>query len=147
MGFRLYRRKSLGRGLWLGLSKSGRASVGAGGAGPCRSVSAGAGGSVRLMKGLSYVFGEEAMKGLLLALALSTVLALAALAFGYSAGPAAASAAHRNPCHTRHECPSDHATYRWGPKRLLCVKPTSSKRNATFRKRIRYGGLTYYCKR
>lgn len=56
MGFRFYRRRSLGKGLWLGLSKSGpsvgrrgrRGSVSLGSRGP--SV------SVRLAKGLSYIF-------------------------------------------------------------------------------------------
>lgn len=84
------------------------------------------------------------MKAVLLVLAALALLTVAVLAFGYTAKPANA---HRNACHTRHTCPSDHATYRWGTQRLLCVKPTSSKRNATFRKRIRYGGLTYFCKR
>jgi hypothetical protein len=56
MGFRVSRRKSLGGGLWVGLSKSGpsigrrgrRASVSLGSRGPSLSV--------RLLKGLSYVF-------------------------------------------------------------------------------------------
>lgn len=82
------------------------------------------------------------MKGLLLVLALIAILTFAALAFGYAAGPAGA---HRHGCHRAHTCPSDHATYRW--RGWHCVKPASSKRNATFRKRIRYAGLTYYCKR
>ena len=59
MPFRFSRRKSLGRGLWLGLSKSGP-SIGR--RGRRISVSAnrrGAGGSVRLMKGLSYLFGKR----------------------------------------------------------------------------------------
>jgi hypothetical protein len=56
LGFRLYRRKSLGRGFWVGLSKSGP-SVGKRGRPFSTSVgSRGLGGSVRLMKGLSYVF-------------------------------------------------------------------------------------------
>jgi hypothetical protein len=56
MGFRFQRRKSVGRGFWLGVSKSGpsigrrgnRVSASLGRRGP--SV------SVRLLKGLSYVF-------------------------------------------------------------------------------------------
>jgi hypothetical protein len=84
------------------------------------------------------------MRGLLLALALTAVLAFTAFTFGYAAGPASA---HRSWCHSKHDCPSDHATYRWGSKRLLCVKPTSDKRNASFRIRVKYGGLTYWCKR
>jgi hypothetical protein len=59
MSFRFSRRKSLGRGLWAGLSKSGP-SVGR--RGRRISVSAsrrGASGSVRLLKGLSYLFGRR----------------------------------------------------------------------------------------
>ena len=56
MGLRFYRRKSFGKGLWVGVSKSGlsvgtrgrRASASVGRRGP--SV------SVRLAKGLSYIF-------------------------------------------------------------------------------------------
>ena len=56
MPFRFSRRKSLGNGFWVGLSKSGpsvgrrgrRLSVSLGRRGPSASV--------RLMKGLSYVF-------------------------------------------------------------------------------------------
>jgi hypothetical protein len=79
-----------------------------------------------------------------LALILSTAVAVAAFAFGASADSASA---HQSGCHTKHECPSDHATYRWGPKRLLCVKPTSDKRNASFKINVRYAGLPYLCKR
>jgi hypothetical protein len=84
------------------------------------------------------------MGGLLVAIGASAALAFSAFAFGYAASPASA---HRHGCHRWHSCPSDHATYRWGPKRLLCVKPTSEKRNASFRIRVRYSGLTYWCKR
>ena len=71
-------------------------------------------------------------------------MATTTLVLGIAAAPADA---HRSGCHRWHSCPSDHATYRWGPKGLLCVKPTSDKRNGTFRTRVRYDGLTYYCKR
>ena len=87
------------------------------------------------------------MKGLLLALAMGATLAFTAFTFGYAAGPASA---HRSWCHSRHDCPSDHATYRWrspSGRSLLCVKPTSDKRNASFRTRVVYAGLTYWCKR
>lgn len=86
------------------------------------------------------------MRGLLLALVASA--ALSALVFGYSAGSASA---HRARCHQAHTCPSDHATYRWRQPgtgiRWLCVKPSSDKRNATFKKRIVHAGLVYWCKR
>jgi hypothetical protein len=55
------------------------------------------------------------------------------------------SARHRSRCHQNQTCPSDHATYRWHG--LLCVKPTSDKRNRTFTRRVKHAGLTYYCKR
>jgi len=56
VGFRFSRRTSLGRGLWVGLAKSGP-SVGRRGRRVSLSVNRrGAGGSVRLIKGLSYLF-------------------------------------------------------------------------------------------
>ena len=59
MGFRLYRRKSLGQGFWLGLSKSGL-SLGKRGNPVSASVNRrGVGGSMRLMKGLSYMFRRK----------------------------------------------------------------------------------------
>jgi hypothetical protein len=59
MGFRFYRRKSLGRGFWVGLSKSGP-SFGRRGRPFSGSIgSRGLGGSVRVMKGLSYVFRKR----------------------------------------------------------------------------------------
>ena len=51
---------------------------------------------------------------------------------------------HRSGCHRHHTCPSDHATYKWKGK--LCVKPSSDKRTSAFKKKVRYAGLTYYCK-
>jgi hypothetical protein len=48
-------------------------------------------------------------------------------------------------CLRNRTCPSDHATYRW--RGLLCLKPTSSKRNRTFTRRVVYAGRTYFCKR
>ena len=77
-------------------------------------------------------------------------LALVAVLLASSAAMtsrADAAATHRAGCHTAHTCPSDHATYRWGSKRLLCVKPTSDKRTARFKTRVRYGGYTYWCRR
>ncbi len=56
----------------------------------------------------------------------------------------AVAPAHRSGCHGHHSCPSDHATYKWRGK--LCVKPSSDKRTSAFRHKVRYGGLTYYCK-
>jgi hypothetical protein len=54
-------------------------------------------------------------------------------------------ASHRHGCHRWHSCPSDHATYRW--RGMLCVKPSSPKNDGSFKRKVRYGGLTYHCKR
>ena len=56
----------------------------------------------------------------------------------------AVATAHRSGCHSHQSCPSDHATYKWRGK--LCVKPTAPERTSAFRQKVRYGGLTYYCK-
>ena len=56
MGFRFYRRKSLGRGLWVGLSKSGPSVGRRGRRGSVSASRRGVGGSVRIMRGLSYIF-------------------------------------------------------------------------------------------
>lgn len=57
---------------------------------------------------------------------------------------APAATAHRSGCHSKHVCPSDHATYKWKGK--LCVKPSSDKRTSEFKKKVPHAGLTYYCK-
>jgi hypothetical protein len=56
----------------------------------------------------------------------------------------AVAPAHRSWCHSKHACPSDHATYTWRGK--LCVKPTAEERTSAFKKKVHYAGLTYYCK-
>jgi hypothetical protein len=88
------------------------------------------------------------MRGVLRGLIMAAALVVAAFAFGIAASPASA---HRSGCHRWHSCPSDHATYRWRSPttgiRWLCVAPYADERNATFRKRIVYGGRTYYCER
>jgi hypothetical protein len=84
-----------------------------------------------------------------LALAVATVFAALAMA---AIAPTQAQA-HRSWCHSRHTCPSDHATYRWYGRaggrlgRWLCVSRTADERNSTFRIRVLYGGRVYYCKR
>jgi hypothetical protein len=91
------------------------------------------------------------MTVLRLSLALATVGLFAALAFA-AVAPQQAQA-HSHPCHRAHSCPSDHATYRWLGRvggvraRWLCVKRTSPKYNRTFRRKVVYGGRTYWCKR
>jgi hypothetical protein len=69
-------------------------------------------------------------------------MVVTAIGLGFAAAPASA---HRSGCHRWHTCPSDHATYRWHG--LLCVKSTADERDSTFRKRVVYQGLVYYCKR
>jgi hypothetical protein len=56
----------------------------------------------------------------------------------------AVAPAHRSWCHSSHACPSDHATYTWHGK--WCVKPSAEERTNAFKKKVRYAGLTYYCK-
>ncbi len=70
-----------------------------------------------------------------------------AMAITIGTATSGAATSHRSWCHARHTCPSDHATYRWGRKHLLCVAPYADERNSTFKKKIRYKGRTYYCKR
>jgi hypothetical protein len=56
MPFRFYRRKSLGNGLWVGLSKSGLSAGRRGKRASASIRSRGPSLSVRLAKGLSYIF-------------------------------------------------------------------------------------------
>ena len=56
MPFRLQRRKSLGRGFWLGLSKSGPSIGRRGKRGSVSLSPRGPSASIRLLKGLSYIF-------------------------------------------------------------------------------------------
>jgi hypothetical protein len=93
------------------------------------------------VKGLWHHVSQVNREGSALRVVL-VVLALAAGALAVSVMPASA---HRSRCHQRHTCPSDHATYRW--RGLLCVHRTAEERNATFRKRVVYGGRVYFCKR
>lgn len=65
-------------------------------------------------------------------------VALAALTF------ASAADAHRNSCHTKKTCPSDHHTYKWGPKKLLCTS-YAAERKPSDRIRVVVGGRTYWC--
>lgn len=77
--------------------------------------------------------------GVVAALAILVIVVLVSLK---TAGPASA---HRSWCHAKHECPSDHATYRW--RGLLCVSPNARERDSSFTQRVRFQGRTYYCKR
>jgi hypothetical protein len=78
-------------------------------------------------------------------------LLLTSLTAAVVAVPNTPAAGHLSGCHRWHSCPSDQATYRWRQPdtglRLLCVKPTSDKRNSSFNRRTRWAGFTYYCKR
>ena len=56
MGFRYSRRKSLGKGFWIGMSKSGPSIGRRGRRGSVSLSRRGLSASLRLLKGLSYVF-------------------------------------------------------------------------------------------
>jgi hypothetical protein len=71
--------------------------------------------------------------------------AVAVLAVAIMLALSAPAGAHRSWCHSRHYCPSDHATYRW--RGLVCVSPSAEERTSRFRKRVRYHGRTWYCHR
>lgn len=68
---------------------------------------------------------------------------LAAIAAAIVLVPAAS--AHTHPCHSKHECPSDHASYKW--RGMWCVSPAAEERTEKFKIRVRYGGRTYFCHR
>ena len=76
---------------------------------------------------------------------ISALVAGAAIALSAAGGLAQSAGAHRAGCHTAHTCPSDHATYRWRGK--FCVSPTSDKRTARFKTRVKYAGRVYWCRR
>jgi hypothetical protein len=77
----------------------------------------------------------------------SAVFAVLALVLVCAAG----AGAHRNGCHSAHSCPSDHHTYTWydGQGRgWSCAKPGAPEYDPSADTTlIRYGGLTYYCRR
>jgi hypothetical protein len=50
--------------------------------------------------------------------------------------------AHRDPCHLRHACPSDHHTYAW--RGLECTS-YANERLPTDTRRVVYGGRAYWC--
>ncbi len=57
--------------------------------------------------------------------------------------------AHTSGCHTRHACPSDHATYVWtdsSGRSWLCVRPGASEYDSSFSTTIAYQGLPYDCR-
>jgi hypothetical protein len=75
---------------------------------------------------------------------MKTMTTAACIATFLAAALPTGASAHRSGCHGAHSCPSDHATYRWRGK--LCVKPNADERTSSFKKKVRYGGYTYYCK-
>jgi hypothetical protein len=85
------------------------------------------------------------MRRLRFVLGILAMIGVAAASASIVPGRASGALMHQSGCHRWHSCPSDHATYRW--RGLRCVKPSADERNSTFRIRVRYGGLTYYCKR
>jgi hypothetical protein len=83
------------------------------------------------------------MKKFLPALVVVALTVATAIVFAFAASPASA---HRSGCHRWHTCPSDLATYRW--RGLLCVSQRHrAEFGPSFRKRVIYAGLVYYCKR
>lgn len=101
--------------------------------------------SVERRRGLRRVGVERkgSTKKFLVAAMATAALVAAALSFGLAADPASA---HRSGCHRWHTCPSDLATYRW--RGLLCVSQRHrAEFGPSFRRRVVYAGLTYYCKR
>jgi hypothetical protein len=86
--------------------------------------------------------------------AVAQVVALIALA---GAGGALASVlagaavAHSNPCHTRHDCPSDHHTYVWTDlgtgQAWDCVEPGAPEYDPSLDTTvIVWDSLTYFCR-
>lgn len=68
---------------------------------------------------------------------------LAALAAALAAALVAASAgAHRDPCHLRHTCPSDHHTYAW--QGLWCTS-YADERQPSDTQSVVVDGRTYWC--
>lgn len=60
-----------------------------------------------------------------------TVLSTLCLTLVVGAAMLAPSAsAHMSPCHSKHTCPSDHHSYRYGPAKLLCTSVKSERRKA-----------------
>jgi micrococcal nuclease len=72
-------------------------------------------------------------------------LVIVAAAVIAAAVHAQAAAAHSDPCHQRHQCPSDHHTYAWGPNELYCTS-YFDERLATDRTRVVLGGRLYWCR-
>src|SRR5436190_22549888 len=77
-------------------------------------------------------------------------VALAALGFA-ATWFVARAAAHSNPCHSQHTCPSDHHTYVWtDPTTGLqwdCVEPGAREYNAILDvTTLVWDGRTYYCR-
>jgi hypothetical protein len=68
------------------------------------------------------------------------VFAVAAVAASLAQG----GASHSDPCHLRHECPSDHHTYPWGPQSLYCTSYLD-ERLPSDTTTVTWGGRTYWC--
>src|SRR3989442_434431 len=72
---------------------------------------------------------------------LASLLALAALALA-AATDSPPAPSHRDPCHLRHDCPSDHHTYPW--KGLWCTS-YRDERLPSDSKVVVYNGRSYWC--
>lgn len=71
-------------------------------------------------------------------------LALTIVAVAAFAGVSSAATTHRNACHTRHTCPSDHHTYRW--QGLSCTSYANERVPKDKIVRV-VGGRRYWCHR
>jgi hypothetical protein len=73
----------------------------------------------------------------------AAALAVVAVA-AFAASLAQGGASHQDPCHSRHECPSDHHTYPWGPQNLYCTSYEDERLPADTTT-VTWGGRTYWC--
>jgi hypothetical protein len=88
------------------------------------------------------------MRGVALA---TGVVALAIAGFFVAAASVPRAAAHNNPCHSQHACPSDHHTYVWtDPSTGLswdCAEPGAREYDPSLdTTTIVWDGLSYYCR-
>lgn len=80
------------------------------------------------------------------ATALTVALAAALLmALTLAAAVTAPAGAHRSACHGNASCPALAGSLEW--RGMVCVRRFSRWRDASFTKRLRHRGETYYCKR
>ena len=74
---------------------------------------------------------------------IAAALAVVVVTVG-AASLAQGGSSHSDPCHLRHECPSDHHTYPWGPQNLYCTS-YEDERLPGDTTTVTWGGRTYWC--